>query len=329
MRAAVRWILCCVLFIVATHDICAQAKVYRFDKGFIDQTLAQDSAMGTLRAQAAFPASQIHTISCGGADGELHVGIAPKNIGQSGSTQTISGPASTNEGFGIVAEPPNASRSLLKRLTAAAGTPITFFGYFRVWNEGHDVGTVYPSNPHHVLEVHPVWGIRANTGGILDPQTIFPMQDYQGYGSAKYKPLLKTISDGLWPKVAEDSQFVYVSLLRADNFYQLPVSIKSIKPVSQGVEATVDVLTDLGETEAIYQNLSVIAATGSEIATQLAPGQTVYLLGFFSINLRKAVTSATGHQGPSEAVFAPETLEFFTFGFPKQPAISSCTSIER
>jgi hypothetical protein len=233
-------------------------------------------------------ASQIHTISCGGANGELHVGIAPKNIGQTGSTQTISGPASTNESFGIVAEPPNASRSLLNRLTAAAGTPIAFFGYVRVWNEGHDVGAVYPSNPHHVLEVHPVWGMRANTGGILDPQTIFPMQAYQGYSSVKYRPLLKTISDGVWPKVAEDNQFVYVSSLKAENFYQLPVSIKAVKPVSQGIEATVDVLANLGETEVIYRNLSVIAATGSEIATQLAPGQTVYLLGFFQYESSKS-----------------------------------------
>lgn len=328
MRRFAAQLLYIFIFTFSAHHVCAQAKVYKFDKGFIDQTLAQDSAMGTLRSQAAYPAGQIHTISCGGADGELHIGIAPKNIGQAGSTQTISGPASTNESFGIVAEPPNASRSLLKQLTAAAGTPIAFFGYIRVWNEGHDVGTVYPSNPHHVLEVHPVWGIRANTGGTLDPQTIFPMQAYQGYGSAKYKALLKTISDGVWPKVAEDNEFVYVSLLRADNFYQLPVSIKAVKPVSQGVEATVDVLADLGETEVIYRNLSVIAATGSEIATQLAPGQTVYLLGFFSINLRKAMTAASGHQSPSDAVSAPEALEFFAFGFPKEPAVSSCASTE-
>jgi hypothetical protein len=30
-------------------------------------------------------------------------------------------------------------------------------GNFRVWDEGHAVGSFYPRNPHHVFEVHPAW----------------------------------------------------------------------------------------------------------------------------------------------------------------------------
>jgi len=317
-----------VLLVMASGVPCvAQTKWYKFDKSFIEQAFPQDSAIGILRARASHPASQIHPISCGGSDGELHVGIAAPDIVGASSGQFMSGPANTNEAFGIVAEPPNASTTLLTRMKAAAGTPIVFFGYYRVWNEGHDAGTIFPSNPHHVLEVHPAWGIRTqNQGQILDPQTIFPMPAYQGYGPTKYGPLLQASSTNHWPQVAEDQQFLHVQIAKADNFYQLPVHIKQVKSVSEGIEANVDVLSDVGETEVVYSNLSVVAAKGSEIATQLAPDQTAYLLGFFSVNLRKALTAAAGHEGPTNAVFAPEALEFFTFGFPKQPSVASCSS---
>jgi hypothetical protein len=304
-------------------------KWYKFDKGFIERTFPQDSAIGVLSAVASHPASQVHPISCGGSDGELHIGIAPEDIRGATTSHPVSGPANTSEAFGIVAEPPNASANLLSRMKASAGAPIAFFGYYRVWNEGHDVGTKYPSNPHHVLEVHPAWGIKTQSQGqILDPQTIFPMPAYRGYGPTKYERVLSSVSTGQWLQAAEDDQFLYVQLVKAENFYQLPVHIKQVKGVSQGIEADVDVLSSISETDVVYADLTIIAARGSEVATQLAPEQTAYLLGFFSVNLRKALTAAVGHEGPTNSVFVPQALEFFTFGFPKRPAVPSCSGTE-
>jgi hypothetical protein len=319
------------VLVVASPLRCgAQTKWYKFDKNFVDQTFPKDSAIGVLRVNAAHPASQVHPISCGGNDGELHIGVAAKDVMGVSVNQAVSGPANSSEAFGIVAEPPNASASLLARMHAVEGTPIAFFGYFRVWNEGHDVGTQYPSNPHHVLELHPAWGIKTqHQGQILDPQTIFPMPAYRGYGSTVYGPLLESMTTNHWPQVAEDQSFVYVQIQRAPNFYQLPVHIKEVRPVSQGIEATVDVLADIGDNDIVYRDLSVVAARGSEVATQLAADQTAYLLGFFSVNLRKSLVAAAGHDGAANAVFAPQVLEFFTFGFPKQPAVGSCSSKEQ
>ena len=62
---------------------------------------------------------------------------------------------------------------------------------FRVWNEGHDVGQEAPSNPHHVLEIHPVWGLQS--GSLKIPprgSRVFPMPTYAGYGASKFRPLL-------------------------------------------------------------------------------------------------------------------------------------------
>lgn len=56
----------------------AQTKWYKFDKAFINSHYGPHSAIGTLRAQESHPAKNAHTVSCGGEDGELHMGI-PEN----------------------------------------------------------------------------------------------------------------------------------------------------------------------------------------------------------------------------------------------------------
>ena len=48
-----------------------------------------------------------------------------------------------------------------------------------------------------------------------------------------------------------------------------------------------------------------------------------FLLGIFSVNLRIAVQSAKGHRGEDEAVFAPQALEFFTYGVPLGQAVKN------
>jgi hypothetical protein len=299
-------------------------KWYKFNKAFIDGNVAPDSALGRLDSSQAFSASRPHSISCGGNDGELHVGIPGSAILDSTGPLLVSAPANESDrAFGIVAEPANAAASLVNFFNSNQGQNVSLFGYYRVWNEGHDVGAVHPSNPHHVLELHPAWAIKIGDRKVVKPGSIFAMPEYQGYGVSKYGPLLTSIAARKWLEVAEDENYVYVQLVKAENFYQLPVTVKGIHPIQQGVEAIVDVYSDFSRSHLVYTNLRVIAIEGTSIATQLAPGQKAYLLGIFSVNLRRAMAAASGHQGLGGAVFAPDTLEFFTFGIPQKPPVSS------
>jgi hypothetical protein len=300
-----------------------QLKWFKFKKSFVEQNFFPDSALGELVVSAIHPAKQVHQISCGGEDGELHIGIAGTDIERAGTSgQPVSSHAEEADShFGIVAEPPNASSSLAGILAANAGEEFRFFGYFRVWNEGHDVGAEPPSNPHHVLEVHPAWGIRFGGQQKVAPNAIFPMQGYQGYGASKFVPLLTSVPQ--WLKIAEDSDFVYVQLVKAENFYQLPVRIKDVHPIQKGIEAVADVYSDSQRTHLIFSNLHIVAAEGTRTASQISAGQTTYLLGIFSVNLRKAMAAASGHEGVANAVSASEVLEFFSFGVPTGTPVST------
>jgi hypothetical protein len=312
------------LLLAVTGSACAQIKWYKFDKRFIEQHYAQDgSAIGQLKASAVHPAKNPHGVDCGGNDGEIHIGISEDALGN--ASLPISAFADdADSGFGIVAEPPNVKRGtlFLSRVEATEGNPAAFFGYFRLWNEGHDVTQVFPSNPHHVLEVHPVWGIRS-TGFIYNPRpaVIFPMTGFSGYGASKFAQMLASVPG--WLQVADDSRFVYVRLLKADNFYQLPVIVKQVKPIANGtgVAALVDVFSDAAHQNPVYQSLTVITAANDQLSSQLRPNWSTFLLGFFSVNLKKAEVIAAGH-GRSAPVSAQGALEFFAFGVPLQKAVS-------
>ncbi len=307
----------------------AQTKWYKFDKNFIQSHYGSDgSAIGSLKVSAMHPATSVHSISCGGNDGELHVGIGVPDLGSASGGSPVPGPASS--GFGIVAEPPNvkSGTQFFQRVESAEGSSASFYGYFRVWDEGHDVGPVHASNPHHVFEVHPVWGIRTTAFTYLPrPAVIFPMTGYSGYGASKFKPLLSALPS--WLQVAEDHDFVYVQMAKADNFYQLPVTVKEIHNLANGagVAARVDVFSDTAHQNLVYQDLTVITAANSRIATQLQSNSNwqTYLLGFFSVNLSKAMKFASGHSGTANAISAPGALEFFAFGVPLQHAVSAST----
>jgi hypothetical protein len=304
-----------------------QVKWYKFDKKFIEKHYQQDgSAIGSLKASAVHPAKNVHAIDCGGNDGEVHIGISEDDLGN--GTIPISAFAQENDSqFGIVAEPPNVKRGspFFTKIEATEGNPSTFFGYFRLWNEGHDVTAVFPSNPHHVLEVHPVWGIRS-TGFIYNPRpaVIFSMPGYSGYGASKFVPMLQSLPG--WFRVAEDNRFVYVRLQRADNFYQLPVKVKQVRTIANGVgvAALVDVFSDGAHQNLMYQDLTVVTAANDPLSTRLTQNSSTFLLGFFSVNLKKAEAIASGH-GRSDAVAAPGALEFFAFGVPLQKAVSKST----
>jgi hypothetical protein len=313
-----------LVFLFGEESYGQTPKWYKFNKAFINHNVGQDSALGQLDSSQAFPASRPHSISCGGEDGELHVGIPGKAILGPTGPLLVSAPGNESDrNFGIVAEPANASASLVNFFKSNQGENVSFFGYYRVWNEGHDVGAVHPSNPHHVLELHPAWAIKVGDRTVVKPGSIFAMPEYQGYGISKYGPLLTSISARKWLEVAEDQNYVYVQLIKAENFYQLPVTVKGIHPIQKGVEAIVDVYSDFSRSRLVYPDLRVIAIEGTRIATQLASGQKAYLLGIFSVNLRRAMAAASGHEGLDAAVYAPDTLEFFTFGIPQKPPVSS------
>lgn len=150
------------------------------------------------------------------------------------------------------------------------------------------------------------------------------MPTYAGYGASKFRPLLVGLMQQKWLRVAEDSNgFVLVQLLKADNFYQLPVIPRHIKQVPRGVVAIVDIFSDAEHQNRIFQNLTVVMAQGSRATQQVQVNIPTFLLGFFSVNLATAMRLAAGHSGFDNAVFAPSALEFFAFGRPLQPAVAS------
>jgi len=303
----------------------SQTKWYRFSKGFIKSHYGTGSAIGALEANASAPAKAVHRIECGGNDGELHIGVEASSILQEGDgSDSISGPADGSEEFGVVAEPPNVSPAANTQIQNISGKPVRFAGYFRVWNEGHDAGPVYPSNPHHVLEVHPVWGLRS--GNVNLPtrgSRVFPMKGYAGYGASKFKPLLTGLPHTRWLKVAEDGDYVYVQLLKADNFYQLPIIPRQINQIPGGIAVLADVFSDQAHQNLVYRNLTIVTARGSRASRQLQVNSPSFMLGFFSVNLSSAMRIAEGHEGQANAVFAPAALEFFAFGFPREHAVRS------
>ncbi len=314
------WIVALLLGLSAPAP--AQTKAYRFSKTFITAHYTQGNPIGILAASASSPAKNVHPISCGGKDGELHIGVPANAVDNQGVA--ISGPADGSEQFGIVAEPPNVTATAKATIDNMKGQPIQFAGYFRVWNEGHDVGAAAASNPHHVLEVHPVWGLQGGSVNVPPKGSrVFPMKGYAGYGASKFRPLLSGLLQQKWLKVAEDNDFVFVQLLKADNFYQLPVIPRQIKQVPRGVVAVVDVYSDEAHQNRIYQNLTLVTAEGSRASSQLQADVPTFMLGFFSVNLATAMRAAAGHQGPENAVFAPAALEFFAFGRPTEHAVAS------
>ena len=305
----------------------AQMKWYKFSKDFIDASFAPDSAIGTLKATNSHAAQSVHSVNCGGNDGELHVGIAGDEISWNNLQQLpTSAPADDNDEFGIVVEPVNVASSTKTMIANSAGHQATFIGYFRVWNEGHDSGNDAPSNPHHVVELHPAWGFESGQSHFDKPSSIFAMPGYHGYGATKFKVMFQSAVDDEWPKVYEDNDFVYVQIAKAENFYQLPVRVKSVSSISGGKQAQVDVYSAGNHQKLVYKNLSVIALNGTEVVDKLVAGKNMFLLGIFSVNLRKAMALASGVPSETEAVYAPAAVEFFAYGVPKGKAVVSSSS---
>ncbi len=146
-----------VLLLSAAGVQAQEIRWYPFDKDFVTAQYST-SAIGELKVKKFRPASTIHSESCGGNDAELHIGIKKSDIDVPSSQMPASNSPGSDAKWGIVAELPNTRGGDGKaKLNDLAGQPATFEGYFRVWDEGHAVGQTFPSNPHHVFEVHPAW----------------------------------------------------------------------------------------------------------------------------------------------------------------------------
>ena len=197
-----------------TLCLAQDVKWYKFDRDFINAKYS-DSAIGNLSFTESHPAGTIHTSSCGGKDAELHIGMTLSEIDLPSVQMPLSdSPDSDDEDWGVVAELPNtASGNGKVKLGQLAGKPVKFFGYFRVWDEGHSGGAVFPSNPHHVFEIHPAWGFSGTGVNFMRKDLVRPMADYRGYGSTKFKPLFQTLNEGEWPLVfrsgRESSRWAY------------------------------------------------------------------------------------------------------------------------
>jgi hypothetical protein len=317
---------CLILVCLLATMAAAQTTWYKFSKSFIVQHFAADSAFGTLQANHSFPASSPHSVNCGGQDGELHIGVAASDIADQSAAVPVSAMADDSDVFGVVAEPPNVTPAANRNLQALKGHPIAFTGYFRVWNEGHDRGATFPSNPHHVLELHPAWGFVSGSARFSNPAAIYPMQQYRGYGASKFGPLLTSLIKAQWLRVYEDNEFLYLQLQKAENFYQLPVLIKKLRLVQGGKEALVDVYSGPPANRLVFSDLTVVTVEGTDIFNKLSVGSRMYLLGFFSVDLKAALSDASGHTSEADSVFAKTALEFFAFGVPQQGAVTACSA---
>jgi hypothetical protein len=319
-----RHFLTSLLFISLLTSLCLAQDItwYKFDRDFINAKYS-NSAIGNLSFTRAHPAGTVHSSSCGGNDAELHIGMTlPEVQLPSGQMPLSDSPDSDDEDWGVVAELPNTNSGNGKaKLVQLSGEPVKFFGYFRVWDEGHGGGQVFPSNPHHVFEIHPAWGFTGTGVNFMRKDLVRPMASYRGYGATKFKPLFKSLNDDEWPLVCET---LHVGLMKFSNFFQLPVRVKSISSVNGGHEVIVDVFSDQAATNKIYSELTAITASGTPIDGSLSVGQKVFLLGFFSINLKKALDGSNGANSKSEAVAVKDAVEFFIFGRAVNPAVATC-----
>jgi hypothetical protein len=153
------------------------------------------------------------------------------------------------------------------------------------------------------------------------------MEGYSGYGVSKFRPIFKTLDSKTWLNVWQDNDFVYVQLRESSNFHQLPIEVREVRTITGGHEVLVNVFSDRQFSHLVHENLRVIAATGSPIGDEFSGadvGSQMFLLGFFSVNLQKAVHVSQDAHSEADAVSAPDALEFFAFGRATQSAVSTC-----
>lgn len=296
---------------------------FKFRKDAVTSLYQDEIAKGSIAAVTWTAAAQPHEVGCNGKDGELHIGIF--NTGLEDPSNAPSVTESHPEEWGLVAELPDAAAGNgPSTLDTNKTKKVTFTGYLRVWNEGHDHGKIFPSNPHHVLELNPAWKLVAGNDSFDDASLIRPMTGFHGYGASKFRPLLQSITDGNWPLAYQDDTYLCVKLRQEDNFYQLPTIAQETHQATGGHTATVDVYSDSAYQHRRYQHLRCITVNGSAYDDKWHKNHKDFLLGFFSVNLKKCLDESTGPHTKTDAVTIADALEFFVFGTATGQAVASC-----
>jgi hypothetical protein len=157
-------------------------------------------------------------------------------------------------------------------------------------------------------------------GGSFDgPSSIRTMTGYRGYGLSKYEKVLDEAGD--WLKAFQDDDFLFVQLQDASNFFQLPVEINDTSDIDGGTSLTLDVYSSNQYKRLVYEGLRAITVDGATLGADLAVGDHLTLLGFFSVNLKTALDAVPATATfPGLAWTVKNALEFFVFGKAKKPA---------
>jgi hypothetical protein len=291
---------------------------YPFPRAFIEASYQNGVPVADFTF-SGWGKSGIHPSSCGGKDGEIHIGALV------GGLSPLPSVNDDDESWGIVAELPNAiggkGAATLKTLDKKS---IHFRGYLRLWDEGHAKGQVHPSNPHHVFEVHPAWRVEGPGATFDKVSLVKAIPEFHGYGATKFKPLFDSVKDGTWPRAYLDGDHLYVLLRESANFHQLPVIVQDVRDVDGGHEALVDVYSDESFKTLRYEGLRCYTPTGSDYDLKWKKAAKTYLLGFFSVNLGEALKQVGAAGSEDDAAHVPEALEFFVFGRPLLKADATC-----
>jgi len=314
-----------LLAVLSSCSFGLQVKWFRFDKQFIAARYPEDSAFGSLTA-SNWARSAVHPVSCSGKDGEVHIGVFDPAIQLKTDEKPISSPAEGEApGWGVVAELPNVRLgSGDEELDKLKGETVAFHGYYRVWNEGHHAEKMPPpSNPNHVFEVHPAWGFTSGASKFEEKSLVAAIPEYNGYGASKFKAIFEAIKEEEWLRAYQDDNFLFVELGETPNFFQLPVRIRGVKTINGGHELRVDVFSDKNHTKRVFRNLRCITVSGSPIDGTLAVGKSAFLLGFFSVNLKKAMKASASARSEEDSIRVVNALEFFVFGRALKNAVSS------
>src|SRR5207249_810001 len=105
--------------------------------------------------------------------------------------------------------------------------------------------------------------------------------------------------------------------------FQLPVIVRSASAITGGHEVLADVYSDKARTNKLFENLRCITIDGSPIDGALQADQKIFLLGFFSVNLKRGLDGSSGAISAQDAVAVPDALEFLVFGKATRPAVKS------
>jgi hypothetical protein len=92
--------------------------------------------------------------------------------------------------------------------------------------------------------------------------------------------------------------------------------------ITGGTEFTFDVYSSKQFGTVVYQGLRGVSVTGSVLGAPLNVGDRLTVLGFFSVNLKRALDALpTTANAPGTAWTVKDALEFFVFGKTTKTAV--------